>query len=223
MLKNEEFNQPLCFGRIVHELTKKIEKVIKTRSKRNPKYNKTKFFIDEKDSPTFPLSEGAFYNYNGYVNSMESSGEPGSRKLKSMDLQSFYKICTYTDVSADYYLGFINSKRKEASAQKVKKEFGLSDTAMKHLRMIKDREAEYRGEITSDVINFILENEEFLTALDKRLPLYFSFLHETRADDVDITFARYGVLLAFEKLVDDLCDHLIASPGENAKTGITYI
>jgi hypothetical protein len=37
-------------------------------------------------------------------------------------------------VSADYLLGFIDTKRKDESAEKVRQEFGLSDEAMEVLK-----------------------------------------------------------------------------------------
>ena len=89
----------------------------------------------------------------------------------------------------------------------LKKEFGLSDNAMNCLKTIKDHKAECIGEITSDIINFFLENETFWDELNYRLPAYFNCLNY-RTDSTNIDMARYGIIRVFEELLDELINEL---------------
>lgn len=97
--------------------------MLKTNPKRKKLHNKKEFFIKEDMHNGFPISKDSYYSYNAFVNAPQPS-----KNIKSIDLSAFYGICEYTDVSADYLLGFIDSKRKEQSSRNGKKGIqGLSD------------------------------------------------------------------------------------------------
>lgn len=77
----------------------------------------------------FPVS---LYTWDNYKKSLKQNST--TKAVKRMHLETFYKICLYADVSADYLLRFIETKRKEETAETVRKEFGLTDEAMNTLR-----------------------------------------------------------------------------------------
>ncbi|MCI9448932.1 MAG: hypothetical protein HFE30_01600 [Clostridiales bacterium] len=220
MENNNNFNIKEVLKKVVEELNRKINIVINPNQKKKAMHNKKEFFIKKDMHKDFPISKDTYYNYNAFVNA-----EKPSKNIKSIDLSVFYYICKYTDVSADYLLGFIESKRKEQSAEMVRKEFGLSDDAMDNLSRIKNRTPEYTGEVSSDIINTILESRVFLQKLDDHLPVYLSCLNESRAADIDIDMARYGLTRAFEELIDEICNNITKknlSFKELDESGIIY-
>lgn len=201
MENNNNFNIKEVLKKVIEELNRKINIVINPNQRKKAIHNKKEFFIKEDMHKNFPISRDTYYNYNAFVNA-----EKPSKNINSIDLSAFYYICKYTDVSADYLLGFIESKRKEQSAEMVRKEFGLSDHAMENLSNKRKHTPEVQGELSSDIINFILENDTFLDKLDERLPVYLSCLDYR--SDIDIDIARYGIVRAFEELLDELCDRI---------------
>ena len=202
MKNSDNFNIKEILKKIIEELNIKINSVLKTNPTRKNIHNKKEFFFKEDMHKGFPISRDSYYSYNAFVNAFKPS-----KNIKSIDLSAFYGICEYTDVSADYLLGFIDSKRKEQSAEMVKKKFGLSDKAMGNLAAIQNRKAEGQGELSSDIINFILENGAFWNKLNERLPVYLTCL-DYRSEDIDMDVTRYGIIRAFEELLDELCDNI---------------
>lgn len=76
---------------------------------------------------------------------------------------------------------------------------------MENLAAIRKHKAEDQGDISSDIINFILENGEFWNIFQERLKIYLACL-DYRGEDIDM--ARYGIVRAFEELLDELCDKI---------------
>jgi len=50
----------------------------------------------------------------------------------------------------------------------------MGDGAMERLGRISRRSTEYKGEVSSDLINFILQNDDFWDELNGRLPIIYS-------------------------------------------------
>ena len=103
-------------------------------------------------------------------------------------------------------MGLIGTKRKEQSAEKIREEFGLSDKAMEVLSAVKSRKINLRGEISSEVINFILENVDFWRRLNRCLPAYLACLYDARTTEFEQEQARYSVIRTFEQLVDEISE-----------------
>ena len=187
--------------KIVEELDQKIETVT---NRKNNEITKAEFFRRESNNETkdFPVSKDTYNIYSTFAKNKKSN-----KHIKTISLQCFYDICRYTDVSADYLLGFNTSKRKEESAEKVRQEFGLSDKSMETLSLIKKNKPEVKGELSSDIVNIILENQTFWRKLNDRLPIYLSDINYSRAD-IDVDVARYTLNRVFEELIDDICDKL---------------
>lgn len=82
-----------------------------------------------------PASSFSIINYEQPVT------ENGKRhNVMGMKLSTFYELCEYYKVSADYLLGFKTSKQREASADYVNKEFGLDDEILEFLQKLKSHE-----------------------------------------------------------------------------------
>lgn len=197
--------------RVIEELEIKINAIMKPDPSKKARYDKKDFFISAEASKDFPVSRDTYYKYTACLKRQNHKYK--NSKVRTMNMDLFYDICTYTDVSADYYLGFIKTKRKEASAKKVNEEFGLSDKSMQRLKSIKEYKAESLGEVTPDIVNFFLENDTFWNMLNGRLPAYLSCLYY-RTDDINVDMARYGIVRAFEELLDELVNDLLSNIGK---------
>lgn len=187
--------------KVIEELDNKINRIRKPKAEEKVRYSKSDFFISEEASKDFPISRDTYYGYSSFANK-----EKSAKDIQSIDLRRFYDICTYTDVSADYFLGFRETKRKEVSAEMIRKEYGLSDDAMALLARVNSRKPECRGELSSDLMDFILKNENFWNKLDGRLPVYLACLYEARTSEIDMDVARYSIIRAFEELLDEICN-----------------
>lgn len=201
MSNNEnEFSIRLTLSRIMNELNKKIDRIRKPNGK--TKFTKVEFFnrCEYGEIKDFPFSRDTYYGYSAVAGGKESR-----EKIQSMDLRRFYDICIYLNVSADYLLGFNTSKRKELSAEKVKKEFGLSDKSMGRLAELNKNTPKFKGDLSSDIVNAILESDTFWDKLKEYLPIYIACINEVRANNVDADIARYGMSKTFEELIDEIC------------------
>lgn len=155
---NFDFNKTL--KRAMEVLDEKIELVMKPNPNEKKRYTKDGFFMKYKFD--FPMSKHTYYKYKRSA-------------LNGMTLETFYQICRYTGVSADYLLGFIDTKRKEQSAEMVRKEFGLSDAAMEKILEIKNDyklAIKYHNTPTiskRDLLNYMIVNffQEFAYYVDK--------------------------------------------------------
>lgn len=199
---DKEFNMKKILKRIIDETDNKIENIRRQNQNKGYKVTKEVFFTNENYCKNFPVSRNTYDKYSAFVNNAKAS-----RGFKHIELNNFYDFCVYNNCSADYFLGFIDTKRKEPSAESVRKDFGLSDKAMETLSFINKNKPEVKGELSSEIINIILENKEFWQKTNDRLPVYLSNINSSRAD-IDVEVARYGLSRAFEELIDDLCDKL---------------
>lgn len=188
--------------RIISSIDDKIDEYIKIHSTKENKINK-KIFLEQVGGVggiVFPISKDTYYKYK------KASKKNNKSDLHSMKIDTLYTLCNYTDVSADYFLGLIDTKRKEPSAPQVREDFGLSDKAMETLKIIKNNKPQFKGDLSFDLMNLVLENTEFWEKLHSRLPVYISSFYESRVDETDIDIARYGIIRAFEELLDDITD-----------------
>ena len=157
--------------RAVDCLTEKDLKEVKDSKGSIKKKGLTRFEIDEKyKNYKYPISLSAWDSYKKTISKNAKTG------ISSMNLESLYKICTYTDVSADYMLGFIDTKRKEQLAEMVRKEFGLSDEAMDTLskavtHSILPLPSKYKNFSESDFISFLIVN--FAVRFEQAIIQYF--------------------------------------------------
>ncbi len=196
-----EIRDVIC--RIMPKLDKAIDKIIKPNNKKL--FNK-KLYLNGQNNQGYepPIYTSAYYKYKHIA-----KNENHNVDIYSMDLNNFFKICKFTNVSADYYLGFRESTRTEPSAPTVKEDFGLSDKAMETLSAIHNKEAERKGQLTSSVINSILENRDFWNKMDEFLPVYVECLNYSRFNDFDIEIARHDLVKAFKELLDEIAKPMI--------------
>ena len=202
----QAFDLRSIMKRIVEETESKITSIRKKRPKKSEQLTKKEFFVNPKYNTEFPVSSATYAKYYTFARNKKAS-----REFKSIDIETLYAFCTYNNCSADYFLGFIDTKRKEASAQQVKEDFGLSDESMKRLSNIRKSTPEVKGELSSDIINMILEDNDFWEKVNSHLPLYIASLTESRTTDVDVDIARYGLTRAFEEMIDRIIPNIIKS------------
>jgi len=185
---------------ILKSAVTQLERKVKLAMKKG-NLDRNGFFM--KHGHQFPISRNTYSKYKSFT-----SERAKFDKIDDMSLAVFYSICTYTDVSADYLLGFIESERKEQSAEMVKNEFGLTDEAMARLIIAKSMENEHMGEVSSDLINLILENDNFWLKLDEFLPIYIADKYEHNSSVLEVGMVRYSLINIFEQLIDEICDSI---------------
>jgi len=206
----KELNLNTVLTKMMNQLDKKIDSFLQARTNRGEKAKRNDFFQEvKKGKIIFPVSRDTYYNYNRTLNNKSKYN------AQAVYLSDFYKICQYTEISADYYLGFIETKRKEESAPQVRKDFGLTDESMFNLSQIKKNKVKYKGEVSADLVNYILENQDFWLDLNDTLPSYISCL-DYRVDGTNQDAARYVVMKVFERLLDNIAQRCVASDFPNA-------
>lgn len=180
--------------------------------------------IQEKyDRGDFPVS---LYTWDNYKKSLKRNNS--TKAVKRMRLETFYKICLYSDVSADYLLRFIETKRKDETAEMVRKEFGLTDETMNTLRNTMDESFYASSENTvykdfsmADFLNFMIVN--FFSKFANAIAEYFEIMEHVNADNDIINndhfekykyweesperaalFAKFQITQTVEELIDSL-------------------
>lgn len=201
MTTDKTFDVKRVLERAIRVLDEKIKSIMKPNPKEKPRYSKADFFTNHEAHKGFPMSKDTYYNYTAFVNS-----EKPAKNIQKIELDTFYNICTYADVSADYLLGFIGTKRKEPTAEMMKQDFGFSDEAMERLIYLKN----VRPQILK-VINFTLKNDEFWKQFIPMLSNYIK-ANEQRNDSDDkekeVAVARYSLNQLFERLMTNIYNDL---------------
>ena len=112
----------------------------------------------------FPISSDSWANYVSFVNE--------NKKLNDIKIGTLYDLCSYTDVSADYFLGLNETKVKEASSEQIQKDFGLSTDALRCLAQMANHPvvplpAKYQDFSAVDYIDFLIVNfaQKFLSGI----------------------------------------------------------
>jgi len=116
----------------------------------------------------FPVSGMTYYNWERIKTKKEKEEGKVKNEARGMRLETLYEICSYFDISADYILGFIDTKRKEITADGVREEFGLNDEAMEFLANFQkqDKERKISNKYKRlDFINFFLHRRFFETLI----------------------------------------------------------
>ena len=208
--------------RIMYVLDQRIDSIQEEHKEKGEKLSKEDIltgYRKKKDNviiEKFPISKDTYYKFNKYVTKKHDGTCYEFKKPKkgkhyneeiTLQMHTLLTICKYADVSADYLLGLIDTQRREQSAEMVRREFGLSDKSMEFLKKTHERVCETKGEVTSSLVNLILENSFFWENLGWRLPLYISSKNDGYRD-ADEDMLRYGLMRVFEDLVDVLVEKI---------------
>lgn len=135
------------FPDILNKIIIVLSKMIEEESKKN---NKT--ITDVINSPTFPLKDGSLYKYKRH-------------DVKSIGLDTFYDICQYTNISADYFLGFNDTPSKESSAKQTHLDYGLSYEALDSLKKMYERTKRYNANLNLSAENGYIDGIDFINFL----------------------------------------------------------
>jgi hypothetical protein len=169
---------------------------------------KAKLTRDEIDkrykNDQYPVSVHAWDSYKKSISASAATG------VSAMKIDSLYRICQYTGVSADYLLGLADTKMKDQSAERVREELGLSDDAMQMLKRIKgnteNTACSNKAYSETDFVNFMLchffyrfadyahrhiNESDFLHHLNMSLDRPEESLEETDIEDIQRIIVRY--------------------------------
>lgn len=148
-----------------------IWKMVEEAEEKMKKTDKTIDEILNDDNVDFPVKKDTWYTYKSFIS-------PGaSKKVKSIKIGTLYDFCQYTNVSADYLLGLNDCRVKEASAQQIKKDFGLSDEALQCLSKMNERIILPNNQYSEkNFIDFLIVN--FASRFLNSILVYFNKLDE---------------------------------------------
>ncbi len=117
------------------------------------------------------------------ITSFEQCVRPGQRRqsVKGMSLSTFYELCEFYQVSADYLLGFKESRHRESSADYINSEFGLDDDVLQLLKQMKSHEqlslsTKYKDFAEIDFFKLFISN--FVRNFEIPILEYFNKLSE---------------------------------------------
>ena len=129
------------------------------------KTGETKTAVFEKGISEIPISIDTWHKYTRYVNKSKNestnentdestnknTNEKGTKKSMDMKLETFYGICRYTGVSADYLLCFNDVPNKKASAKQIQEDYGLTPESLDSIEEINQRTKRFVEQgLTSD-------------------------------------------------------------------------
>lgn len=136
-----------------NQLKKTIRRIVKeTQKKIDQSGIKVEDILGE-PKYEFPVSKDTWYKYKAYLKSKKS------KNMQAIKISSLYDFCEYTEVSADYFLGFNKTRVKESSASQIQKDFGFSDEALKVLgEMRRNRYCICDSCCESDLVDYFIKN-----------------------------------------------------------------
>ena len=133
------------------------------------------------------------------------------------NLHQLLELCEIFDCEVGYLLCEHEGKTKEETD--VQEVTGLSKESMERLKVTKHIEPKYLGEVSSDLINFILSNDEFWGEFNKLLPIYIKYKSNTSALELDMI--KYSLFNMFEGLINELCDYLSETSPQKPLSDVT--
>lgn len=96
----------------------------------------------------------------GYEVDTDYKTKTGSNK--GMRIEYLYCLADFYGVSTDYLLGISNSRSRNTEIRTIHNSTGLSESAVKHLVKIKEKENTVMGSAKVMLLNAILEDDSFL-------------------------------------------------------------
>ena len=147
-----------------------------------------------------PLSSSSLSNWI-YGDKSNTFTEP---KIKSL-----MRIAKALGVTVDYLVGLSEIEEPNIKYKVGSREFGLSSKAMKRLERVKRRskdELAHKGNVSSALINFILENDDFWHDIDDLLPVYLMNRYEHRTIQREIDISKFYLTETFGRLLEDICE-----------------
>lgn len=149
------------------------------------------------------LNEEFPVSYDSMINFEQPVYENTKRQnIRGMRLASFYELCEFYNVSADYLLGFKESIHRESSADYVNKEWGLNDNTLQRFKnMKKNNKSIYFDENHSftetEFINLMLDN--FLTSFEGAISKYLEECYELKKFNENNLNPETGLLEFFDE------------------------
>ena len=133
-----------------------------------------------------------------------------------MNVNNLLALADFYNVSLNYLLGRSESKSNDVTDQYAANKFGFSDKAMKRMASIKKGSYLHtkNKEKSLELVNFILENNEFWLKYELLLLEYYnenkkSIDKENSSAGIDHAGAiRYSLIRLFESLIDESYKYL---------------
>lgn len=142
-----------------------------------------------------------------------------TKDLSGIKLINLIAIANYYEVSLDYLLGKTESKNPNITDQLISNKLSLSDESIKKLSLLSKNKLNDDNAFKIKLINFILENDSFLTELADKLVAFYKASDDTNKQIIDAKkieyIARYDLINTFERFRDNTKQELWESKNSN--------
>ncbi len=140
-----------------------------------------------------------------YISATQLGKYEKTELAERININNLIAIANFYDVSIDYLLGKSDSKRHNYTEQMTAKKFGLTDKSMKNLSNITKNSVFNNNEIKLKIVNYIIENNTFLTELTENiLELYKAtdYKNSNYEKQKDRKIFKYELQNIFSNFVD---------------------
>lgn len=129
-----------------------------------------------------------------------------TKDLSGIKLINLIAIANYYEVSLDYLLGKTDSKSVNITDQIISNKLSLSDKSIKNLSWLSKNKSYDENAFKTKLINFILENDWFLTELADNLLAFYKANDDVNrkvigAEKIEC-ITRYDLINTFERFRD---------------------
>ena len=135
--------------------------------------------------------------------------------------KTLIKMCEIFDCEIGYLLCEYDCKTKEATD--IKNVTGLSEKSIDRLIFTKSIEHKCKGNISSDLISFILSNEEFWVKFNEFLPTYIKYkdqFDKSNASVLELDMIKYSLFNMFEGLLNEIYNYSFETSPQKPLSGI---
>lgn len=175
------------------------------------------------------MTQGELAKEIGFTPSTLTGWLKGDKEKFTMPkVDGLVKVAEYFGVSMDYLVGLSDCKKIDSEYKVGEKYFGMREGAMDRLRGLLDKQSlkpsaddspaiKRSREITSLLINFILENQDFWSNFEQLTEDYISLIYDQKDKEIKkisvhgVTVSdvvRYRIGKVFDKLSDDIFNRL---------------
>lgn len=142
-----------------------------------------------------------------FISNTTLSKFENTKELGGIKISNLIAIANYYEVSIDYLLGKTDSKSQNVTEQFISNKLSLSDKAIKKLTFLSKNKLDNENAFKIKLINFILENDCFMTELADNLVAFYKASDDVNKQIIDAEkieyISRYDLINTFERFRDN--------------------